>query len=57
MAAESVWQDNANINYIFEIEAVHNLELDGKAAVEELSQWVEEVKKAMEYTYISDTDE
>ena len=57
MAAESVRQDNLNIKRAFKIEAVYDPKFNGKTVVKELAQWVKEVIKAIEYTYISDTDE
>ena len=57
MAAKSVRQDNLNIKRAFEIEAVHNPKFDGKTAVKELAQRAKEVTKAIEYIYISNTDE
>ena len=56
MAAESVRQDNLNIKRAFKIEAVYNPKFNGKTIVKELAQWAKEVTKAIEYTYISNTN-
>ena len=49
-------QDNINIKYIFKIEVIYNLELNRKAAIKKLTQQVKEVKRAIEYIYISNTN-
>ena len=56
MAAESVRQDNLNIKRAFEIEAVYNPEFNRKTIVKELAQQANEVIKAIEYIYISNTN-
>ena len=52
-----MWQDNLNIKCAFEIEAIYNPEFNRKTVVKELAQWVKEVTKAIEYIYISNTNE
>ena len=56
MAAKSVQQDNINIKHVFKIEVIYNLELNKKATIKELTQQVKEVKRAIEYIYISNTN-
>ena len=56
IAAKSMQQDNINIKHVFKIEVIYNLELNRKATIKELTQQVKEVKRAIEYTYISNTN-
>ena len=56
IATKSIQQDNINIKHIFKIEVIYNLELNRKATIKKLTQQVKEVKRAIEYIYISNTN-